>query len=60
MRGRFFGLVVAAIAISGCDGGKDPLAELCVSEAAGRLQGQVYRLDEAKLTARRSSRPAAT
>ena len=37
------------LALSACGGGKDPVVQLCVDEAAKGLEGQVYRLDEKQL-----------
>lgn len=55
MRTRWMWAAVSVLALQGCGGGKDPLADLCIAEAAKRLEGQVYRLDEAELTASKSN-----
>ncbi len=41
-------LLVSGVALmmTGCGGGKDPVVQLCVDEAAKGLDRQVYRLDE--------------
>lgn len=49
MHSRIVWVAGAALALSACGGGKDPLAQLCVEEAAKGLEGQVYRLDEKAL-----------
>jgi len=51
MRAQWMWAAVSVLALQGCGGGNDPLADLCIAEAAKRLQGQVYRLDEAELKA---------
>ena len=51
MRTQWMWVAVSMLALQGCGGGKDPLADLCIAEAAKRLEGQVYRLDEAELKA---------
>lgn len=51
MRTQWMWVAVSMLALQGCGGGKDPLADLCIAEAAKRLEGQVYRLDEASVTA---------
>ena len=48
---RTIGVAGLALTLSACGGGKDPLAQLCVDEAAKGLEGQVYRLDEKALAA---------
>ena len=48
MRLRVLLIPVAGL-LASC-GGDDPAAALCIAEAAQRLDGQVYRLDESGLT----------
>lgn len=55
MRSGLWMVMVATVALSACGGGTDPLATLCSQEAASRLSGQVYRLDEAKLSASKTT-----
>lgn len=49
MRARCLWVFAAILALGACGGGEDPLAQLCVDEAAKRLEGQVYRLDEGEI-----------
>ncbi|MCE7931494.1 MAG: hypothetical protein DYH17_08970 [Xanthomonadales bacterium PRO6] len=42
-------MAVSVLALGACGGGADPLAQLCVNEAAKRLEGQVYRIDEGEI-----------
>jgi len=46
-------LLIPAMALLASCGGDDPGAALCVAEAAQRLDGQVYRLDEKALASSR-------
>lgn len=57
MRARLILLAGSIAALSACGGAKDPLADLCVSHAAEKLQGQVYRLDEQALAASKVDSP---
>lgn len=51
MHAKIISVAGLALALSACGGGVDPLAQLCADEAAKRLEGQVYRLDEKALSA---------
>lgn len=55
MRARLWWALVAMLALQGCGGAKDPMADLCVAEAAKRLEGQVYRLDEEEVVKSKST-----
>jgi hypothetical protein len=50
MHAKIISVAGLALALSACGGGVDPLAQLCIDEAAKRLDGQVYRLDEKALS----------
>jgi len=51
MQQKSIWVAVMALTLGACGGGKDPLAQLCVDEAAKGLEGQVYRLDEKQVAA---------
>ncbi len=51
MHAKIVSVAGLVLALSACGGGMDPLAQLCADEAAKRLEGQVYRLDEKALSA---------
>lgn len=55
MRTRWVLVAAPMLALIACGGGKDPLADLCVAEAAKRLEGQVYRLDEDEVVASKAT-----
>lgn len=55
MRAKIIGIAGLVLTLSACGGAKDPQAELCVEEAARRLDGQVYRMDEKKLAASKTA-----
>lgn len=55
MHAKIIGIAGMALTLSACGGAKDPQAQLCLDEAARRLDGQVYRLDEKKLAASKTA-----